>query len=295
MFKGSIPALVTPFTREGEVDFSAFDALMQWHLDAGTDAIVLCGVTGEAPTLTLEEHKKIIARGVKWAKGNIPIIAGTGCASTHLTMQQTETAQQAGADACLVIVPYCNRPTPQGCFCHFQAVSSIGLPMIVYHHPSRTNVKLPLTDLIDILRLPHVIGIKEGSADLAYTTELIARTDVSVFCGDDILTPAMMGLGARGVISIVANVIPKEWKSICALFLNGDFEQGRLLFQHHQKLIEAMIIEINPQCVKYALSLLQKCQPFLRLPLVEPQVASKKKIEDAMQEYLQSQMVISGV
>jgi 4-hydroxy-tetrahydrodipicolinate synthase len=286
MFKGSIPALITPFTREGNIDFAAFDALVQWHL-ASSDAIVLCGITGESVTLTSEEQHAIIARGVQLAKGNIPIIAGTGCPSTHLTVHQTMMARKAGADACLVIVPYCNRPTPGGCYQHFKSVSAVGLPMIVYHHPSRTNVKLPLAALADILSLPHVVGIKEGSADLAYTTELSRLTDIPLLCGDDILTPAMMGLGAQGVISIVANVIPGPFKEICALFLSDQFEQGRQLFRHYQKLIEAMILEINPQCVKYALSLLHKCAPHLRLPLVEPTESTKINIQEALKECLE--------
>jgi 4-hydroxy-tetrahydrodipicolinate synthase len=295
MFKGSIPALVTPFTQDGEIDFPAFDALMQWHLEAGSDALVLCGITGEAPTLTPGEQKEIIARGVKLAKGNIPLIAGTGCASTHLTVDQTKQAKDAGADACLVIVPYCNRPTSEGCIQHYKAVSQVELPMIIYHHPSRTNVKLPLAALVEILALPHVVGIKEGSGDLAYTTELMGMTDIPVFCGDDILTPALMGLGAHGVISIVANVIPAEWKRICSLFLNEEFERARQLFRQYQKLIEAMILEINPQCVKYALSLLNKCSPYMRLPLVEPEAATKRKIQEAVQECLESQIEMSGV
>lgn len=294
MFKGSIPALVTPFTQEGEVDYETLDSLMQWHIQCNTDAIVLCGITGESPTLTVDEQKQIVSRGVEWTKGTIPIIAGTGCASTYLTMKQTEAAQRAGADACLVIVPYCNRPTPKGCFQHFEAISTIGLPMIVYHHPSRTNVKLPLAELAEILRLPNVVGVKEGSADLIYTTELMALSNVPIFCGDDILTPALMALGAQGVISIVANIIPCEWKKICAHFLNEEFEQGRQLFRRYQKLIEAMTVEINPQCVKYALSLIQKCPPFLRLPLVEPETASKKKIQDAVEACISIQMVTSA-
>jgi 4-hydroxy-tetrahydrodipicolinate synthase len=284
MFKGSIPALITPFTKDGNIDIDAFDALMQWHLSEGSDAIVLCGITGESPTLTPEEQRMIIARGVQLAKGNVPIIAGTGCASTQLTVHLTRQAKEAGADGCLVIVPYCNRPTAKGCLQHYTAVDRVGLPLIVYHHPSRSNVKLPLAALAEILTLPHVIGIKEGSADLAYATELSRLTPVPLLCGDDILTPAMMGIGAQGVISIVANVIPSAWKSICAHFLQGDFAQGRRLFRQYQPLVEAMILEINPQCVKYALSLLDKCAPHLRLPLVEPQELTKKKIQETLQQ-----------
>lgn len=284
MFKGSIPALVTPFTDAGEIDYASFDALVQWHVEVETDALVICGITGECPTLTAEENQALIARAVRITQGAIPIIAGTGSASTRLTIEQTECAQKAGADACLVIVPYCNRPTAAGCMAHYQAVSQVGLPMIVYHHPSRTNVKLAVDALAEILSLPHVVGVKEGSADLVYTTELCQRTKVPLLCGDDILTPALMGIGACGVISIVANVIPRQWKVLCAHFLNGDFTVGRTLFRQYQTLIESLTLEINPQCVKYALSLLEKCKPHMRLPLVEPRGETKRKIEEAIQE-----------
>lgn len=279
MFKGSIPALITPFTQAGDIDFEAFDALVEWHIAKGSDALVLCGMTGEGPTLTFEEQGQLIARGVQVAQRRIPLIAGTGAASTQLTVALTEQAKRAGADACLVIVPYCNRPTPEGCLHHYEAVSRVALPMIVYHHPSRTNVRLPLSALITILSLPHVIGIKEGSADLAYTAELLHQTSVPVFCGDDILALAMLAQGACGVISIVANVIPEEWHRFCAFLLQGNLHDAQTLFHQVQPLIEAMTLEINPQCVKYALSLQGKCLPTMRLPLVQPRSETQLRIQ----------------
>jgi len=151
--------------------------------------------------------------------------------------------------------------------------------MIVYHHPSRTNVRLPLPALQAILSLPHVIGVKEGSADLAYTAELIHQTSVPVFCGDDILALAMLAQGACGVISIVANVIPEEWHRFCSSLLQGNLQNAQALFFQYQPLIEAMTLEINPQCVKYALSLQGKCLPKMRLPLVQPRVETQMKIQ----------------
>ncbi len=282
MFKGSIVAVITPFNEKEQIDFAAFDALITWHVQAGSDAIVVCGITGESPTLDVEEQRELLRHAVAIAKGKVPIIAGTGCASTRLTVQLTKQAKEVGADACLVIVPYCNRPTPEGCIQHYEAVSRIGLPMIVYHHPSRTVVRVPIATLAEILSLPAVVGIKEGSGDFGYTTELIKRVSSPIFGGDDILTLPMMALGAQGIISIIANVIPYEWKELCALLLKGDFERGRALFRTYQNLVEAMILETNPQCVKYALSLAGKCMPFLRSPMVMPQEATKQKIEHAL-------------
>jgi 4-hydroxy-tetrahydrodipicolinate synthase len=277
MFKGSIPALITPFTNN-QIDFEAMDALIEWHIAQGSDALVVCGVTGEAPTLTPEEQGQIITRGVQVAGKRIPIIAGTGTASTQLTIALTAQAKAAGADACLVIVPYCNRPTPEGCLEHYRAVSAVNLPMIVYHHPSRTNVRLPLPALKKILSLPHVIAIKEGSADLSFTAELIAETSTPVLCGDDILTLAMLAQGAQGVISIIANLIPKEWHDLCSCLLNADLLEAQKLFRLYQPLVEAMTLEINPQCIKYAMSLQGKCSATMRLPLIEPQIKTKQHI-----------------
>lgn len=284
MLKGSIPALITPFTKANQIDYLALEALIEWHVAQGSDALVLCGVTGEAPTLTPEEQGQIILRGVEVAKGRIPIIAGTGTASTQLTVQLTEQAKAAGADACLVIVPYCNRPTPEGCFEHYRAVSSTDLPFIVYHHPSRTNVRLPLSALKKILSLPNVIAVKEGSADLSYAAQLIAETSVPVLCGDDILALAMLAQGAQGVISIIANLIPQEWKEFCNCLLKGDLLQAQSLFQHYQPLVEAMTMEINPQCIKYAMSLQGKCSAAIRLPLIEPQNETKQHIASVLKD-----------
>lgn len=279
MFKGSIPALITPFTEAGQIDFEAFDALVEWHIAKRSDALVLCGMTGEGPTLTFEEQGQLIARGVQVTQRRIPLIAGTGAASTQFTVALTEQAKRAGADACLVIVPYCNRPTFEGCLQHYQAVSRVALPMIVYHHPSRTNVRLSLPALQAILSLPHVIGVKEGSADLTFTAELMRQTPVPVFCGDDILALAMLAQGACGVISIVANVIPEEWHRFCSYLLQGNLQNAQALFYQVQPLIEAMTLEINPQCVKYALSLQGKCLPNMRLPLVQPRTETQLRIQ----------------
>jgi 4-hydroxy-tetrahydrodipicolinate synthase len=282
MFKGSIVALVTPFTPDGEIDFNTFEKLMHWHLAAKTDAIVLCGITGEGLSLTPEEQRMLLMRGVAMAQGKVPIIAGTAGANTASTLHLTKQAKEAGADACLVLVPYCLRPTPEGCYQHFEKVSEIGLPLIVYHHPSRTGIRLPIDALKEILRLPHVAGVKEGTGDLTYTNELMGKTRIPIFSGDDILALAMLAQGAQGIISVVANVIPQQWKHMCALLLQGEITAARKLFEHFQPLVEALFLETNPQCVKYALAYLNKCASVLRLPMVEPRAETKRKIEEVL-------------
>lgn len=275
MFRGSIVAVVTPFRNQGDVDFEAFKELIAWQTEAGTEGIVCCGTTGEAPTLSHEEKLKLFKTAVDVACGKTLIIAGTGTYNTAETVKETEAAKALGVDGCLVVVPYYNRPTPEGCFAHYAAVSKVGLPTIVYHHPGRTGVKLSAQVLADICTLPYMVAVKEASGGLDIIKELKPLTKAAILSGDDTLALSMLDLGAVGVVSIVANLIPSEWKQIV---------QGRdqLLYSRFAALVQAMVLETNPQCVKYALSLMGKCRPHLRLPLLEPRLATKEKIMEAV-------------
>ena len=268
MFKGSIVAIITPFTQEGEVDFKAFKELVDWHISEGTDAIVCCGTTGEAPTLSSEEQLKIFKTAIDVSQKRIPIIAGTGTYDTRKTVDRTARAKELGADGCLVVVPYYSRPTPEGCIAHYTEVSKVGLPMIVYHHPGRTGIRLSAEVLAKISTLPSVVAIKEASGGLELIQEIRQISNIPIFSGDDTLTLAMMELGAVGGISIVANVIPKAWKEMIQSFLQGNRQQAKELDAEYASLVQSMVLETNPQCVKYAVSLLGKCLPHLRLPLL---------------------------
>lgn len=282
MFKGSIVALITPFTESGEVDYSALQSLVQWHIESGTDALVLCGTTGEAPTLTTAEMVSIFKQGVLAAQGRIPIIAGTGCNETRRAVELTALAKAASVNAALVVVPYYNRPTPQGCLQHYKEVSKVGLPIIVYNHPGRVGIKLPLQTLLDIASLPNVVGIKDATGDLDHTIDLLHKTKTPIFSGDDSLIVPMMASGAIGDISIVANIIPREWKILASLLLKDQIDESRELYRRYYSLVKSMVLETNPQCVKYALSLMGKCSAKMRLPLIEPSEETKKQILDAM-------------
>jgi 4-hydroxy-tetrahydrodipicolinate synthase len=272
---GSIVALVTPFQDSGEVDYKALEDLILWHVEEGSDGIVLCGTTGEAPTLSHEEKMEIFRVGVKGAKGKVPLIAGTGTYNTRQTVQDTESALKIGVDAALIVVPYYNRPTPEGCLAHYAEVSKVGLPLIIYHHPGRTGVKLSVDTLAEICSLPNIAALKEASGFLEITKELKSRVSVPIFSGDDPLTLPLMELGAAGVISIVANLIPRAWKKLVQ-------DVDITIQDKYADLCKAMVLETNPQCVKYALSLLGKCKPYLRLPLVEPRPSTKEAIEAAI-------------
>ena len=282
MFKGSIAALPTPFTEEGRVDYRVLSELIEWHIDSGTDAIVLCGITGEASTLSEEEQIQIFKEGVLAAKTRIPVIVGTGSNDTRHAIRLTEEAKRAGADAALVIVPYYNRPTAEGGFAHFQELSQVGIPLIPYHHPGRTGVRLPPAALARIASLPNIGAIKESAGDLDYAIDLIQQTEIPILTGDDGLILPMMAIGAVGVISVVANVIPREWKILTTLLLADQVDEAREFFRRYYSLVKAMFLEINPQCVKYALSRMGKCSSRLRLPLIEPQEAVREQIESVL-------------
>ena len=278
MFKGSIVALITPFTEEDKVDFEAIQELIEWHIQSGTDGIALCGTTGEAPTLSDEELLQIFKTGVLVSRGRTPIFAGTGTYNTQHALALTQEALKIGVDGALVVVPYYSRPTPEGCFQHFQVLSKVGLPIIVYHHSGRIGMKLPVKDLVRIAKLPNIAAIKDSTADLDYAIELIQQVEVPVLTGDDSLILPTMAIGGTGVISVVANLIPREWSQLIAFLSQEKWEEGRALFYRFFSLVKSMFLETNPHCVKYAMGALGKCSFRTRLPLVEPQEVTKKQI-----------------
>jgi 4-hydroxy-tetrahydrodipicolinate synthase len=278
MFKGSIVALATPFNEQNQVDFAILTELIQWHIESGTDGIVLCGVTGESPTLSHQEKVQIFKEGVLAAKGRIPIIAGSGCNDTARAVLLTQEAREAGVDGALIVLPYYNRPTPEGCFQHFQELSKIGLPLIVYPHPKRTGIDLPVKALVHIAGLPNVVAIKDGTGDLDYSQEFMHQCKIPVLTGDDTLLLPQMAAGAIGVISVVANIIPRQWKILTNLLLSDEVGEARDFYRRYYPLLKSMVLEINPQCVKFALSAIGKCSSRMRLPLVQPQEAIQQQI-----------------
>ncbi len=279
MFLGSAVALITPFDEENQIDILSLQNLIEWHIEEKTDALVVCGTT---PTLSDEEKDIVIETAIKTAKGRIPIIAGTGCYDTKKTIEATQKALSKGVDACLVIVPYYNRPTPKGVVEHFKKVAALGLPTIVYHHPVRTGTTLTLSTLIELSQIPHVVGIKEASGKVDLCLNLSAYT--YVYAGDDQLTIPMMATGAKGVISIVANLFPKENKHLTQLCLQNRFSEALEIARTFSRLNEALVSEPNPQCVKYALHLMGKCLPHLRLPLLMPEEKTQETLKNALDD-----------
>ncbi len=284
MFKGSIVALITPFTENNTVDTKALEELVLWHIECKTDAIVLAGTTGESPTLSHEEKLHVFAVGVRAAAGRIPIIAGTGTNCTQTSVDLTKQAKELGVDGCMAVVPYYNRPNEEGCFLHFQNIANVGLPTIVYHHPKRTGTLLAPAFFSRLEKISNISSIKEASCDMAYFEKQRKATSLDILSGDDNLTIAMMQEGACGVISVLANVFPQEWKQTVSLCQKKRFEEALTIKKALQASIDCMGVETNPQPVKYALSFLNRCKNIFRLPLVSPSGQSKKIIEKAIAE-----------
>ncbi len=276
--RGSFVALVTPFTHTGVVDFRTLEELILWHIEEGSDGIVLCGTTGESPTLSTQEKLAIFETGVRVAKGKIVIVAGVGSYSTEDSVSLCLGAKALGVDGALVVVPYYNRPTPEGCFLHYEQLNRVELPMIVYHHPGRTGVKLSVETLERICSLSHVVGIKECSCDMSFAVDLFQTVKCPIFAGDDGLIVPMMASGACGIISVVANAIPRMWKELTTLLLDGHLGEAQMVFARYYPLISALGLETNPQPIKYALSLLGKCRPTYRLPLIPPAPSTQEAI-----------------
>jgi 4-hydroxy-tetrahydrodipicolinate synthase len=286
LFSGiSIVALPTPFTQQDEVDYDSLAALVEWHIAEGTDAIMVCGSTGEAPTLSSEEQSRIIQTAIESAKGRVPVIAGTGTYNTKDSVKKTEVAQKLGAEACLAIVPYYNRPTPEGCLAHFHEIAKVGLPVIVYYHPGRTGVHLSPESLAAICSLENILAWKDCSGAAEMATAMRELSSIPILSGDDTNAFSLMRLGAYGVISIVANIIPRQWKEFLTTMASGNWAEAEELDKNLAPLYNAMIIESNPQCVKYALSVAGKCLPRMRLPLVVPRLSTQEKVREAMAEY----------
>jgi len=282
MFTGSFVALVTPF-RGGKVDVEKLEELVDYHVEAGTSGLVPCGTTGESATLSHEEHELVISTVVRKADGRIPVIAGTGSNSTMEAIRLTRHAKEAGADAALLITPYYNKPTQKGLTAHFEAISrAVDIPLILYNVPSRTGVNMLPQTVIECAALPNVVGIKEASGSIDQTVEILSGSELIVLSGDDSLTLPLMSVGAKGVISVAANVVPKLMVDLVDLAAAGDFAGARDLHFRLYPLFKALFVETNPIPVKAAMAIQGTIGPELRLPLVPASESTLACLEKAL-------------
>lgn len=280
-FRGCFVALVTPFQRDGQVDYERLDALVDFQLDAGTDGIVPCGTTGESATLHPEEQHKIIRRVVERVRGRVPVIAGAGTNSTEEAIALARAAEQAGADAILSVTPYYNRPTQEGVYRHFRAIAeAVRLPVILYNVPSRTGCHLEVGTVLRLAEVPNIIGIKEASGNLEQIMELLrARpSGFLVLSGDDVWTLPILALGGDGVISVAANEAPAEMRELVAAALAGDFDRARAAHYRLLPLMRGNFFETNPIPVKAALAMMGLIEENYRLPLVPPRAETRERL-----------------
>jgi 4-hydroxy-tetrahydrodipicolinate synthase len=287
MFSGSMVALVTPF-KEGRVDWDSLEGLVEFHVRSGTHGIVPCGTTGESATLSHKEHHEVIEKVVKLVKKRVPVIAGTGSNSTDEAIELTRGAEESGADGALLISPYYNRPTQEGIYQHYKKVASaVRIPLIVYNIPARTGSKIEPETLARLSEIENIAGVKEatGSVDQAIDVLRLSGGHFAVYSGEDSLTFSLMALGGKGVVSTVANIVPKEMSELTEACLKGDLEKGRKLQFKLIPLIRAVFIETNPIPVKTALSLMGKCKSDLRLPLTPMSEGNLKKLRQTMADF----------
>jgi 4-hydroxy-tetrahydrodipicolinate synthase len=287
MFKGSIVAIVTPF-KNGEIDEESLRELVEFQIENGTDGIVPCGTTGEASTLDYEEHDRVIEIVVHQAKKRVPIIAGTGSNSTKEAIEITEHAKRVGADGALLVTPYYNKPSQEGLYRHYKTVAeAVALPQILYNVPGRTAVNMLPETVARLADIPNIVGIKEATGSLQQASEIIALCGdrIDVLSGDDFTTFPMMACGGAGVISVTANIMPKEVAAMIDFFNAGQIEEARQLHLKLLKISNAMFIETNPVPVKTALGLMGKCSDNVRLPLAPMSEANTAKLAGIMKEF----------
>ena len=287
-FQGSIVALVTPF-RNGKIDEPKVKELVELHIKHGTDAIIPCGTTGESPTLSHDEHRRMVEITVAAAAGRIPIIAGTGSNSTAEAIDLTKHAERAGANGALVVNPYYNKPTQEGLYLHFRAVAEASsLPIILYNIQGRTAVNVETDTLARIVRdCPTIVGVKEASGSLDQMSQVILACgpDFSVLSGDDNVTLPLLAIGGRGVISVIANIVPRETSDMVHAALDGDWKRARELHYRLFPLARAAFLETNPIPIKEAMAMAGMLEPEFRLPMCRMSDANREKLRGILRNY----------
>ena len=285
MFKGSYVALITPMRTDGSIDEKKLEALVDWQIREGTNGLVPTGTTGESPTLTHAEHKRVVEVALSVAKGRVPVIAGTGSNSTAEAIDLTKHAKAAGADAAMLVTPYYNKPTQEGLYLHFKAVAeAVDIPIIVYNIPGRSVVNITVETMARIAKIPNIVGVKDATNDLGRPQRLLQLAGPK-FCqlsGEDGTAIAQLAQGGVGCISVTANVAPHLCAQLQDSWHLGTYEDAFRVRDILSPLHEAMFVETNPAPVKFAASLLGKCQPDVRLPLAPLKIKSKARIEEAM-------------
>ncbi|MDP1550880.1 MAG: 4-hydroxy-tetrahydrodipicolinate synthase [Nitrosomonas sp.] len=286
MFKGSLVAIVTPMDEEGGLDLERFRSLLDFHIDQGTDGVVVVGTTGESPTVDFDEHHLLMRTAVDHVAGRIPVIAGTGANSTREAIDLSIYAKDSGVDACLSVAPYYNKPTQEGLYQHFKAIAeAVEIPHILYNVPGRTVADIHNNTALRLAQIPNIVGIKDATGDIGRGSDLLLRAPpgFSVYSGDDVSALALLLLGSHGVISVTANVAPRMMREMCIAAFSGNLNTARVLNQKLLRLHIDLFVEANPIPVKWAVAQMGLIGSGIRLPLTPLSAQYHQLIREAMQ------------
>ena len=286
MFKGSIPAVITPF-RNNEVDYLSFEKVVEFLILNGSNGLVPCGTTGESPTLSHDEHKTIIEECIRMSDKRIPIIAGTGSNNTLEAIEYTNHAEKVGADAALIVTPYYNKPTQSGLYNHYKSIAeNSNLPIIIYNIPGRSIVDMNIETMIELSKLENIVGVKDATNDLfrPLLTKKLMNSDFCYLSGEDGTALAYLAQGGHGCISVTANIAPKLCSDMHSAWRNNDIKKAQQINLNLSKVHHTLFLESSPGPVKYAASLLGLCSPDVRLPLVEISEKTKIQVQNSLKE-----------
>ncbi|BCA78776.1 4-hydroxy-tetrahydrodipicolinate synthase [Desulfuromonas sp. AOP6] len=288
MFKGSMVAIITPFDKNGNVDEEKYRQLIEFQIENGTDVIVPCGTTGESATLDYKEHDRVIQVCIEQVAKRVPVIAGTGSNSTNEAIELSQHAKEMGADGVLLVSPYYNKPSQEGLFQHYKAIAeAVSLPQVLYNVPGRTGMNMEAKTTIRLAEFANIVAIKEASGNVTQASEILdkAGDKIDVLSGDDFLTLPLMACGAKGVISVTANIMPREVKAMVTAVQQGQWDEARKMHLKMLDIHNAMFIDSNPVPVKTAANLMGKCGAEVRLPLVPMQGAKLDTLKSVMKGY----------
>lgn len=289
IFEGAGVALVTPFKANGDVNYDKLEEILEEQIAGGTDAIVICGTTGEASTMSPEEHLSVIKYGCEVVKGRIPVVAGTGSNCTREAVYMSQKAEKAGADGVLLVTPYYNKATQNGLIAHFTTIAeAIKIPALLYHIPGRTGVTMKPETIVSLCKnVPNIVGVKEASGNFSSIATMMNMADgcIDVYSGNDDQIVPLLSMGGKGVISVLSNVAPKQTHDICQKFFDGDVKGSLQMQLDAIPLVSALFSEVNPIPVKAAMNMMGKEVGPLRLPLTEMEDAHKEVLKQAMKSY----------
>lgn len=287
MLQGSIVAIITPF-KNGKIDENAYGDLIEFHISNGTDGIVPCGTTGESATLSHDEHNRLVRLTVEAVAGRIPVIAGTGSNSTEEALYLTRYAKECGADAALLITPYYNKPTQEGLYRHFKEIAEeVDMPLIPYNVPGRTGINMLPSTIARLAELKNIVAIKEASGSMTQICEIyrLCRDRIAILCGEDAINFPVLAAGGKGMISVTANVVPREMADMWDAYNRGEIGRARDIHYELFDLHQALFIETNPIPVKTALAMMGKCSEEMRLPLCPMSEGNKDRLREVLRRY----------